>query len=83
MQFRERIRWVNMPEPDAVQLAGKSLYVFQALLGDAPLLKDRFDRIERVSDVQRKRGPLVIETYALDLLDGAKSEVLDRSPPSE
>ena len=34
MQFRERIRWVNMPEPDAAQLAGKSLYVFQALLGD-------------------------------------------------
>ena len=28
MQFRERIRWVNMPEPDAVQLAGKSLYVY-------------------------------------------------------
>ena len=29
------------------------------------------------------RGPLTIETYGLDLLDGAKRDVLDRSPPPE
>ncbi len=29
------------------------------------------------------RGPLMIETYALDLLDGAKGDVLDHSPPPE
>lgn len=81
MQSRERIRWVNAPEPDATQLAGKLLYIFQTLLGDTPLLKDRLVRIERVSDVQRKRGPLVIETYAVDLPDGTKSEVLERYPP--
>ena len=28
-------------------------------------------------------GPLVIETYSLDLLDGAQGDVLDRSPPPE
>ena len=27
--------------------------------------------------------PLVIETYALDLLEGPKFEVLDRRPPLE
>jgi hypothetical protein len=54
------------------------LYVYEARLGDAPYLKDRFARVERVGEVQRKRGPLVIETYALDLLDGPKVEVLDR-----
>jgi hypothetical protein len=59
------------------------LYVFEDWLGDAPYLKDRFDRIERVGEVQRKRGPLVIETYALDLLEGPKGEVLDRTPPPE
>ena len=59
-----------MPEPDAAQLAGKLLYVFEAWLGDAPYLKDMFARVERVGEVQRKRGPLVIETYALDLLEG-------------
>ena len=82
-QHGQRIRWINMPEPDAAQLAGKSLYVFEDWLGDAPYLKDRFDRIERVGEVQRKRGPLVIETYALDLLEGPKGEVLDRTPPPE
>jgi hypothetical protein len=29
------------------------------------------------------RGPLTIETYGLDLVEGAKGEVLDRSPPPE
>jgi hypothetical protein len=29
------------------------------------------------------RGPLKIETYALDLLEGPKGSVLDRSPPPE
>jgi len=59
------------------------LYVYEAWLGDTPYLKDRFDRVERVGEVQRKRGPLVIETYALDLLEGSKFEVLDRRPPVE
>jgi hypothetical protein len=82
-QHSQRIRWVNMPEPDAAQLAGKSLYVYEAWLGDTPYLKDRFARVERVGEAQRKRGPLVIETYALDLLDGPKGEVFDRRPPPE
>ena len=82
-QFRQRIRWVNMPEPDAVQLAGKLLYVYQAWLGDTPILKDRFVRVDRVSEVQRKRGPLVIETLVVDLLGRSKGEVIDRSPPPE
>ena len=36
-QQTQRIRWVNMPEPDAAQLAGKLLYVYEAWLGDAPI----------------------------------------------
>ena len=82
-QEGQRIRWVNMPEPDVAQLAGKILYVYEAWLGDSPFLKDRFSRVERVGEVQRKRGPLVIETYALDVLQGPTGEVLDRSPPPE
>ena len=65
------------------KLAGKLLYVDEAWPGDTAFLKDRFARVERVGEVQRKRGPLVIETYALDVLRGAKGEVLDRSPPPE
>ncbi|MET3839250.1 glycosyltransferase family 39 protein [Bradyrhizobium sp. OAE829] len=81
-QQGQRIRWVNMPEPTAAQLGGRQLYVREALPGDHPL-KDEFARVEKVGEVTRKRGPLVVETYELDLLEGPKGKVLDGSPPPE
>jgi hypothetical protein len=72
-----------MPEPDPALLAGKLVDVAEALPG-GPYLNQVFARVERVAELKRKRGPLTIETYALDLLEGAKdSSVLDRSPPPE
>jgi 4-amino-4-deoxy-L-arabinose transferase-like glycosyltransferase len=82
-QQSQRIRWVNMPEPGAAQLAGKLLYVHEARPGDPLFPEDTFARIERVAEVKRMRGPLVIETYALDLLEGPRGEVFDRTPPPE
>ena len=38
-QQSQRIRWVNMPEPDAAQLAGPLLYVREAFPGDAPFCR--------------------------------------------
>jgi hypothetical protein len=81
-QQSQRIRWVNMPEPDAAQLAGPLLYVREVFPGDDPL-SDRFTSAEKIGEVERKRGPLVIETYALYLLRGPKGEVFDRTPPPE
>jgi hypothetical protein len=72
-----------MPEPDPALLAGKLLYVDEARPGGRPYLKEAFARVERVAELPRKRGPLTIETYALDLLEGARGSVLDRSPPPE
>jgi Dolichyl-phosphate-mannose-protein mannosyltransferase len=83
VQPTQRIRWVNMPEPDPALLAGKLLYVDEARPGGRPYLKDAFARIEQVAEFKRKRGPLTIETYAIDLLEGPRGEVLDRSPPPE
>src|ERR1700726_4273699 len=83
VQPTQRIRWVNMPEPDPVLLAGRLLYVDEARPGGRRYLKQDFARIERVAELPRKRGPLTIETYALDLLEGPQDEVLDRSPPPE
>ncbi len=71
-----------MPEPDAAQLAGPLLYVREVWPGEAPL-KDMFARVEKVGEVERRRRPLVIETYALHLLEGPKGEVFDRTPPPE
>jgi len=83
VQPTQRIRWVYLPEPDPALLAGKLLYVDELRPGGRPYLKDDFARVERVAELKRMRGPLVIETYALDLLEGPKGEVLDRSPPPE
>jgi Dolichyl-phosphate-mannose-protein mannosyltransferase len=83
VQPTQRIRWVNMPEPDPALLAGKLLFVDEVRPGGRPYLKPTFARIERVAELPRKRGPLTIETYALDLLEGPEGEVLDRSPPPE
>ena len=81
-QQNQRIRWVNMPEPDKAQLAGKLLYVHEVWPIDHPL-KHMFARVEKVAEGARKRGPLTIETYALDVLEGDKGVVFDRSPPPE
>ena len=80
-QETQRIRWVNMTEPSAAELAGPLLYVDD--IRAEPDLKDRFGRIERVAELTRRRGPLVIETYALTLLGDRKGDALDRSPPPE
>jgi hypothetical protein len=83
VQQNQRIRWVNMAEPDPKLLAGKLIYVDE-LRGDGhPALKDLFTQVTQVAQLQRKRGPLVVETYGIDLLEGARGDVLDRSPPPE
>jgi hypothetical protein len=83
-QQSQRIRWVNMPEPDSVQLAGPLLYVDEARPGGVPpSMNAMFASIERVAELPRKRGRLVIETYALELLRGPRGDVLDRTPPPE
>jgi hypothetical protein len=83
VQPTQRIRWVNMPEPVPAQLSGKLLYVDEARIAAQPYLKETFARIERVAELKRMRGPLVIETYGLDLVEGARRAVLDTSPPPE
>jgi len=79
----QRFRWVNMPEPETAMLAGPLLYVDEMRPTGLPSLKGSFARIDRIAELPRKRGPLTIETYALDLLVAPKGDVLDRSPPPE
>jgi hypothetical protein len=83
LQPTQRIRWVNMPNPDPALLAGKLLYVDEVRGERQSYLAQTFSHIERVAELPRKRGPLTIETYGLDLVDGAKRDVLDHSPPPE
>jgi 4-amino-4-deoxy-L-arabinose transferase-like glycosyltransferase len=83
VQPTQRIRWVNMDEPDPEKLSGKLLWVDEVRAAVQPYVAETFTKIERVGEFRRLRGPLVIETYGLDLLDGAKRPVLDNSPPPE
>ena len=82
-QQSQRIRWVNMGEPDAAKLAGPLLYVDEVKPRAQMFLKDRFGKIEEAAELTRKRGPLVIETYTVTLLSDPLGDVLDRSPPPE
>jgi 4-amino-4-deoxy-L-arabinose transferase-like glycosyltransferase len=81
-QRGQRFRWVDMPEPDAALLKGKLLYVDEAR-DDQPFLKRDFARVEKVAEFKRKRGPLVIESIEVDVLEGPKGDVFDRAPPPE
>jgi 4-amino-4-deoxy-L-arabinose transferase-like glycosyltransferase len=80
-QRTQRLRWVNSPEPQASQLAGKLLLVGEDNAAEIPGLRASFERIERVGEVRRMRGPLTVEVVELDVLDGARGDVFDRTPP--
>jgi 4-amino-4-deoxy-L-arabinose transferase-like glycosyltransferase len=83
VQPTQRIRWVNMSEPDPAKLSGKLLWVDEVRASLPPYVTETFAKVERVAELTRRRGPLVIETYALDLVEGQKHAVLDNSPPVE
>jgi hypothetical protein len=83
VQPTQRIRWVNMPEPDPAQLSGKLLYVDEVRPTVRPYIREKFASITQVAELQRKRGPLTVETYALNLLEDARGDVLDHSLPPE
>jgi 4-amino-4-deoxy-L-arabinose transferase-like glycosyltransferase len=82
-QRTQRIRWANMPEPTAEQLSGKLLLVGEQNAAANPEWQDAFASIEKVGELKRMRGPLVVENVELNLLEGPKGDVLDRSPPPE
>jgi hypothetical protein len=81
-QRGQRFRWVDRPEPDPALLKGKLLYVDEAR-EDQPLLKKDFARVEKVAELQRKRGPLVIEIIEVDVLEGPRGDVFERAAPPE
>jgi hypothetical protein len=83
VQPTQRIRWVNMGDPDPTKLSGKLLWIDEVRLAPQPYVTATFSKIERVGEFKRMRGPLVIEIYGVDLVEGAKRPVLDPSPPPE
>lgn len=79
-QFQQRYRWTFMNDPDARLLKDKALLI--GPVGATPPSR-AYTRIEKLTELTRKRSGVAFETYEVDLLDGATDEVLDHSPPPE
>src|SRR5882724_8087240 len=54
-QQMQRIRWINMPEPDSAKLAGPLLYVDEIGPRARMILQNRFADIREVAELTRKR----------------------------
>ena len=83
VQPTERIRWVNMPEPDPALLGEKPLFVDETRPGPRSWQNENFADVERVAKRTRKRGPLTVESTELISCSGPEAAQLDRSPPPE
>lgn len=79
-QHFERIRWINAPPPDAGQLTGRLLYVDDGS-DNWPRVAQSFNHVEKVATLERKRGPLTIETFGIDVVADPKGDVLAPLPP--
>jgi hypothetical protein len=78
-QHSERIRWINAPPPEADQLTGKLLYVYD---GSEEWWHPAryFNHVEKVATLERKRGPLTVDTFAIDVVADPKGDVLEPLP---
>ena len=74
VQPTQRIRWVNMPEPSRRNCPESCCSSTRRGPACGPYQTENFAGVERVAELTRKRGPLVIETYGLDLLQGAEGQ---------
>jgi hypothetical protein len=83
VQINERIRWVNMPEPDRALFAGRVLYLGDENIDPTGMLQARYGRVEPVGRLSRERRGVPIATYRVDLLEGLTGDPLDRSLPVE
>jgi len=50
-QRTQRIRWVNMPEPDPALLSGRLLFIDERRPGGQPYLTENFERVEKVAEL--------------------------------
>ncbi len=77
----DRIRWPV--EPDAATLRGKLLFVDRVQPDGRSVLAGHPGFLGPLETLQRQRGGLTVDLLQLDLIDGSRGDVLDRSPPQE
>ena len=79
-QHSERIRWINAPPPGPDQLTGRLLYVYDKS-SNWPPVAQFFNHVEKVATLERKRGPLTVDTFEIAVVADPKGAVLEPLPP--
>jgi 4-amino-4-deoxy-L-arabinose transferase-like glycosyltransferase len=69
VQLTERLRWANEPAPSPEFFKGALIYVRGSSL-DVKALRQRYEKVEELSPVIRRRNGIAIEHYSLYRLEG-------------
>jgi 4-amino-4-deoxy-L-arabinose transferase-like glycosyltransferase len=78
-QVNERMRYVDLPQPDPALFQGTSMYVCQTPCDAVPLLQQKFGKVDLVATFPRARHGVTIREYSVYSLSGPIGQVLD--PP--
>jgi 4-amino-4-deoxy-L-arabinose transferase-like glycosyltransferase len=78
VQLNERIRWISAPAPEPELFRGPLLYVCEAGCGGTDLVRDRFESVQEVVRIPRRRRGVEIETYTVYRVQGPRGDPLDR-----
>jgi hypothetical protein len=81
VQLNERIRWVDAPAPHPDLFKGPLLYVCEAACGGAELVRGRFESVQEVVRIPRRRRGVEIEVYTIYRVQGPRGDPLDRALP--
>jgi 4-amino-4-deoxy-L-arabinose transferase-like glycosyltransferase len=78
-QVNERMRYVDLPQPDPALFAGTSMYVCQTPCDAVWKLKEKFGKVDLVATFPRTRHGVTIREYSAYSLSDPVGQVLD--PP--
>ncbi len=78
-QINERMRYVDLPQPDPALFNGTSMYVCQTPCAAVTMLRDRFGKVDLLATLPRTRRGVTIRDYEVYGLSGPTKPVLD--PP--
>jgi 4-amino-4-deoxy-L-arabinose transferase-like glycosyltransferase len=76
-QINERMRYVDLPQPDPALVAGTSMYVCQTPCGAVWMLKERFSHVELLATLPRTRHGVTIRDHLVFSLSGPTGQLFD------
>jgi hypothetical protein len=76
-QFNERVRYIDLPQPDPALFRGTSMYVCKTPCYAVWQLRQRFSNVDLVTTLPRERHGVIIDGYSAYSLSGPTGQVLD------